>query len=74
MDKTEDVSEQLHVVRILLELHQLDIQNRKILGGFRQELTQQIVHRCGLLAGYEIGRPHVEKQACDTARRVPEND
>ncbi len=44
VDQTEDVSEQLHVVRVAFELDQLDVEDSKVLGGFRQELTQQIIH------------------------------
>jgi hypothetical protein len=51
VDQTEDVSEQFRVVRILLELDQLNVQNGKILRGFRQELTQQIIHMAGSWAG-----------------------
>ena len=29
---------------LLFELDQLDVENGKVLGGFRQELTQQIIH------------------------------
>jgi len=51
VNQAEDVSEQLHVVRIALELDQFDVKNGKILRSFRQELTQQIIHRAGSWAG-----------------------
>jgi hypothetical protein len=51
VDQAKDVAEQFHVVRVLLELDQLDVQNGKVLRGFRQELTQQIIHCAGSWAG-----------------------
>src|SRR5260221_9851928 len=44
VNKSENVAKQFGIVGILLELDQLDIENREILGGFRQEFTEQIVH------------------------------
>src|SRR4029450_10370690 len=47
MDQTKDVTQQFHIIRVLLELDQLDIQNRKILESFSQEFAEEIIHRKG---------------------------
>jgi hypothetical protein len=45
----ENVIEDLRVVRIGLELYQLDVDNIQTLVGFRQEFPKQIIHRNTLL-------------------------
>ncbi len=45
VNQAEDVIQNLGVVRILLEPHQLIIDGVQALVGFRQELPQQIVHQ-----------------------------
>ena len=44
VDEAEDVVENLGVVRLLLETHQLDVDGVEALAGLGQELPQQIVH------------------------------
>ncbi|WGR96313.1 hypothetical protein MTX20_04410 [Bradyrhizobium sp. ISRA435] len=44
MHQAEDVIQDLGVVRILLELHQLVVDRVQALAALRQELAQQIVH------------------------------
>ena len=48
VNQTEDVIEDLGVVRILLEPHQLIVDRVQAFAGFGQELPQQIVHETGL--------------------------
>ncbi len=48
VNQAEDVIQNLGVVRILLEPHQLVIDGIQALAGFRQELPQQIIHQTGL--------------------------
>jgi hypothetical protein len=44
VDQAEDVIQDLGVVRLLLELHQLIVDGVQALAGLRQELPQQIIH------------------------------
>ncbi|MGY4343315.1 hypothetical protein ACVWW3_008221 [Bradyrhizobium sp. LM2.9] len=44
VDQAEDVIQDLGVVRLLLELHQLIVHRVQALAGFRQKLPQQIIH------------------------------
>ncbi len=44
MNQPENVGENLLVVGILLEPHELDVDGVETLAGLGQELTQQIVH------------------------------
>src|SRR5262249_13657457 len=45
MDEAENVVEDLGVIRILLEMHELDGDRVQALAGFGQKFTQQVVHR-----------------------------
>ena len=40
MDEPEDVAQQPFVIRVLLELDQLDIEFRQIFGAFHKEFAQ----------------------------------
>ena len=44
VDQAEDVIQDLGVVRLLLELHQLIVHGVQALAGLRQKLPQQIIH------------------------------
>jgi len=44
MDQTEDVAEDLRILRILLEFDEFAVDDFEALAGFRQEFTEQIVH------------------------------
>ena len=44
VDQAEDVIQDLGVVRLLLELHQLIVNGVQALAGLRQKLPQQIIH------------------------------
>ena len=48
VNQAEDVIEDLGVVRVLLEPHQLIIDGIQALAGLRQKLPQQIIHETGL--------------------------
>ena len=48
VDQAEDVIQDLGVVRLLLEPHQLIVDGVQALAGLRQKLPQQIVHETGL--------------------------
>ena len=47
VNKAEDVIENLRVVWILLELHQLNVDEIKALVGFGEEFAKKIIHRLG---------------------------
>ncbi|QCJ72853.1 hypothetical protein DAA51_02785 [Bradyrhizobium sp. WBAH10] len=51
--KAEDVIQDLGVVRLLLELHQLIVHGVQALAGLRQKLPQQIIHELRLT---DLGR------------------
>jgi hypothetical protein len=44
VNEPEDVPEQVGIVGVLLELHQLEIENREALGRFRKKFAEQVVH------------------------------
>ena len=48
VNQAEDVIEDLGVVRLLLEPHQLIVDGIQALAGLRQKLPQQIIHETGL--------------------------
>ena len=48
MNETENVIEDLGVVRILFEPHQLIVNGVQAFAGLRQKLSQQIIHEIGL--------------------------
>ena len=48
VDQAEDVIQDLGVVRLLLEPHQLIVDRIQALAGLGQELPQQIIHETGL--------------------------
>jgi hypothetical protein len=48
VNQAEDVIQNLGVVRILLEPHQLIVDGVQAFAGLRQEFPQQIVHETGL--------------------------
>src|SRR5256885_15155505 len=48
VNQPKDVIENLGVVRFLLEPHQLIVDGIQALAGFRQKLSQQIIHHTGL--------------------------
>ncbi|MGY2931041.1 hypothetical protein ACVWZ6_000643 [Bradyrhizobium sp. GM6.1] len=48
VDQPENVIQDLGVVRLLLELHQLIVHGVQALAGFRQKLPQQIIHELRL--------------------------
>ncbi|MET4789475.1 hypothetical protein ABIF64_001653 [Bradyrhizobium japonicum] len=48
VDQAEDVIQDLGVVRLLLELHQLIVDGVQALAGLRQKLPQQIIHELRL--------------------------
>ncbi len=48
VNQAKDVIENLGVVRVLLEPHQLIIDGIQTFAGFRQKLPQQIIHETGL--------------------------
>ena len=56
VDEAEDVAENLGVVGLLLETHELDVDHVEALVGLDQEFPQQIVH-CSSLRSGERGPP-----------------
>ena len=44
VNQPKDVAENLGVVRLLLETHELDVDHVETLVGFDQELAEQVVH------------------------------
>ena len=51
VDEAEDVVENLGVVRLLLETHELDVDHVEAFVRLGQELPQQVVHRSSLCSG-----------------------
>jgi hypothetical protein len=57
VDQAKNVIEDLRVIRILLESHQLIIDRIQALVGFRQEFPQKIVHQNTPSKNWCCGRP-----------------
>ena len=65
--QAEDVIEDLGVVRLLLEPHQLIVDGVQALAGLRQKLTQQVIHETGLprIGAAIAGRPLIVSSTVD---------
>ena len=70
MDEAEDVAENLAVVRLLLEAHQLRIDPIETLIGLGQELAKQIIHEAPR-QHTRFRRPAPPRHRRTHAERVP---
>ena len=59
VDQAKDVIQNLRVVRVLLESHQLIVDGIQALAGLGQELAQQIIHETGLRTHWHATSTHL---------------
>jgi len=57
VDEAEDVAEDRGVVRLLLETHELDVDDVEALARLGQELAQQVVHQAKTFVAGAAYRP-----------------
>ena len=70
VNQAEDVIEDLGVVRLLLEPHQLIVDGIQALAGLRQKFPQQIIHETGLRSQGARGRRAFWNLASFYAKRL----